>query len=74
MIEKIILFGFKWGTWTLLWAAHTLKFHPYCHCDGIFSLLDGRCESSKNLARHGQPKLIKIVGIVSGMTAATKYT
>ena len=30
--------------------------------------------SSKNLVGHGQPNLVKFVGIVSGMTAVSKYT
>ena len=33
-----------------------------------------RCLKSKKLARHSQPHLLKISGIVSGMTAVTKYT
>ncbi|CAH3032428.1 unnamed protein product [Porites lobata] len=32
------------------------------------------CISIKNFAGHGHPNLVKIVGIVSGMTAVTKYT
>ncbi|KAJ7363409.1 Minichromosome maintenance domain-containing protein 2 [Desmophyllum pertusum] len=32
------------------------------------------CVSSKNLSGHGQPNLVKIVGIVSGITAVTQYT
>ena len=33
-----------------------------------------RCLNSKQLAWHRRPHLLKIVGIVSGMTAVTKYT
>ncbi|XP_068756898.1 minichromosome maintenance domain-containing protein 2-like [Montipora capricornis] len=60
---------------------HTLSWIPNLLPSQVLSIvrfssvpLHKECLKSKKLARHSQPHLLKISGIVSGMTAVTKYT